>query len=165
MIRITQAAPQQLAIVQQIAYDTWPHTFGKILTPEQIDYMLNMMYDLGVLKDQVEKKGHVYLLAEADGKFGGFAGYELNYKKEPVSKLHKIYVLPKMQGKNVGLALIAEVERIAREAGMEKLSLNVNRDNKATGFYERNGFAISGEEDIDIGNGFFMNDYIMTKKL
>ncbi|WP_341834066.1 GNAT family N-acetyltransferase [Chitinophaga pollutisoli] len=165
MIRITQAAEQQLAIVQQIAYDTWPHTFGKILTSEQIDYMLNLMYDLAVLKDQVEKKGYVYLLAEADGKFGGFAGYELNYKDEPVSKLHKIYVLPQMQGKNMGLALIAEVERIARNAGMEKLSLNVNRDNKATGFYKRNGFVISGEEDIDIGHGFFMNDYIMTKKL
>ncbi|WP_298712287.1 GNAT family N-acetyltransferase [Chitinophaga sp.] len=165
MIRITQAAPQQLSIVQQIAYDTWPHTFGNILTPEQIDYMLKMMYDLDVLKELVEKKGHVFLLAEADGNFGGFAGYELNYKKEPVSKLHKIYVLPQMQGKNAGLALISEVERIAREAGMKKLSLNVNRDNKAVGFYERNGFAISGEEDIDIGNGFFMNDYIMTKKL
>lgn len=165
MTIITQAAPEQLAIVQQIAYATWPHTFGNILTPEQIDYMLKMMYDLDVLRDLVEKKNHVFLLAGVDGVFGGFAGYELNYKQDPVSKLHKIYVLPTMQGKNVGQALIAEVERIAREAGMEKLSLNVNRDNKAAGFYERNGFVKTGEEDIDIGNGFFMNDAIMTKKL
>lgn len=165
MITITKAAPQQLAVVQQIAYETWPHTFGEILTPEQIDYMLTMMYDLDVLRESVEKKNVVFLLAAVDGVFGGFAGYELHYKQEPVSKLHKIYVLPSMQGKNVGQALISEVERIAREAGMEKLSLNVNRDNKAAGFYQRNGFVKTGEEDIDIGNGFFMNDAIMTKKL
>ncbi len=79
--------------------------------------------------------------------------------------MHKIYVLPSMQGKNVGQALISAVESIAREAGMQKLSLNVNRDNKAAGFYERNGFEKTGEEDIDIGDGFFMNDAIMTKKL
>ncbi|WP_341842061.1 GNAT family N-acetyltransferase [Chitinophaga caseinilytica] len=165
MITITTAAPEQLAIVQQIAYATWPHTFGSILSPTQIDYMLKMMYDLDVLTESVEKKNVVFLLANVDGVFGGFAGYELHYKKEPVSKLHKIYVLPSMQGKNVGQALMSEVERISREAGMKKLSLNVNRDNKAAGFYERNGFTKTGEEDIDIGDGFFMNDAIMTKKL
>lgn len=165
MITITKAEPQQLAVVQQIAYQTWPHTFGEILAPEQIDYMLKLMYDLDVLRESVEKKNVVFLLAAVDGVFGGFAGYELNYNQEPVSKLHKIYVLPSMQGKNIGQALISEVERIAREAGMEKLSLNVNRQNKATGFYQRNGFVKTGEEDIDIGNGFFMNDAIMTKKL
>lgn len=165
MVIITQASPDQLSIVQQIAYDTWPHTFGEILSPDQINYMLKMMYDLEVLRELTLKKNNVFLLAAADGVFGGFACYELNYKDEPVSKLHKIYVLPSMQGKNVGKALITEVERIAKEAGMEKLSLNVNRDNKAAGFYERTGFVKTGEEDIDIGNGFFMNDAIMTKKL
>jgi len=41
------------------------------------------------------------------------------------------------------------------------LTLNVNRHNKARFFYEKYGFVIIGEEDIDIGEGYFMNDYIM----
>ncbi len=81
MIRITEATPDQLAIVQQIAYETWPHTFGDILSPQQIDYMLKMMYDLDVLRESVEQKNVVFLLANVDGTFGGFASYELNYKK------------------------------------------------------------------------------------
>ncbi|AWO01558.1 GNAT family N-acetyltransferase [Chitinophaga alhagiae] len=165
MVKIITARPQQLQIVREIALVTWPHTFGEILSPPQIDYMLDMMYSPAALQQQTAEKGHVFLLADVDGIFGGFAAYELNYKQQPVSKLHKIYILPAMQGKQVGKALIHEVARIAREAGMQRLSLNVNRHNKATGFYERIGFSKTGEEDIDIGNGFVMNDTIMEMPL
>lgn len=44
------------------------------------------------------------------------------------------------------------------------LGLNVNRYNKAKGFYERLGFNVIGEENIPIGNGYFMNDYVMEKR-
>lgn len=165
MVKIITAHPQQLQVVREIALVTWPHTFGEILSPEQIGYMMNMMYSPAALQQQTEEKGHVFLLADVDGIFGGFAAYELNYKQQPVCKLHKIYILPSMQGKQVGKALVDEVARIAREAGMQRISLNVNRENKATGFYERLGFAKTGEEDIDIGNGFFMNDAIMEMPL
>jgi ribosomal protein S18 acetylase RimI-like enzyme len=165
MVKIITAAPQQLSVVREIALDTWPHTFGDILSPEQISYMMGMMYSEAALQQQTVQKGHVFLLAEVDSVYGGFASYELHYKQQPVCKLHKIYILPSMQGRQVGKALIAEVARIAREAGMQKVSLNVNRDNKAAGFYERLGFRKTGEEDIDIGNGFFMNDAIMEMPL
>jgi ribosomal protein S18 acetylase RimI-like enzyme len=41
----------------------------------------------------------------------------------------------------------------------------VNRENKAIGFYNKLGFTIIAEEDIPIGNGFFMNDYVMQISL
>lgn len=165
MLTITRATPEQIHIVQEIAYATWPETFGKILSAEQITYMLGMMYDDASLRSQITERGHVFLLANVDGVYGGFASYELSYKNSPVSKLHKIYILPTMQGKNVGKALMTEVASIAREAGMQYLTLNVNRGNNAVGFYQRYGFEKIGEEDIDIGNGYFMNDAIMQMTL
>ena len=36
-----------------------------------------------------------------------------------------------------------------------------NRNNKAVGFYQQMGFTIRETADIEIGNGFYMNDYIM----
>jgi diamine N-acetyltransferase len=56
------------------------------------------------------------------------------------------------------------IEKIKAE-GATTLLLNVNRDNSAKTFYEKLGFAVLKVEDIDIGNGFFMNDYIMEKKI
>lgn len=164
MLTITKARAAQIPLIQQIAQGTWPDTFKDILTPEQIRYMLHMMYDETSLQQQMES-GHVFLLAEVDGVPGGFASYELNYRNNLVCKLHKIYILPSMQGKSVGKALLHEVAKIAREAGMQQVWLNVNRENKATGFYERFGFKKTGEEDIDIGNGYFMNDTIMQMNL
>ena len=49
--------------------------------------------------------------------------------------------------------------------GATVLQLNVNRHNTAKSFYEKLGFAVIKEEDIDIGSGYFMNDYIMEKRL
>ena len=49
--------------------------------------------------------------------------------------------------------------------GAKKLSLNVNRQNQAAHFYQKAGFSITATEDIDIGNGYYMNDYIMEKDL
>ena len=37
--------------------------------------------------------------------------------------------------------------------------------NKAKEFYEKLGFSVIQEEDIDIGSGYYMNDYIMEKNI
>ena len=42
------------------------------------------------------------------------------------------------------------------------MELNVNRNNKALDFYYRMGMRKDRQGDFDIGNGFFMNDYIMV---
>lgn len=39
--------------------------------------------------------------------------------------------------------------------------INVNRNNKALHFYERKGMKKLREGDFAIGNGYYMNDYIM----
>ena len=45
------------------------------------------------------------------------------------------------------------------------MELNVNRDNKAVTFYEHMGMHKDRQGDFPIGNGFFMNDYIMAMDL
>ena len=162
---IRQLTKEELTKVQSIAHRTWPSTFATILSPEQIDYMLNWMYDLKMLESQLEK-GHTFLLAEEDEKELGFAGFELNYAEGPKAKLHKIYLLPEAQGKGVGKALILEVANRAKNAGQKSLLLNVNKYNqKAIDFYSRIGFIEIYKEVIDIGNGYVMDDVVMELNL
>ncbi len=163
-LTIQPAGIEQLATVQQLAQQIWPHTFSAILSPEQIAYMLRMMYDLPVLQNQVAEKGHNFLLIYSNDTAIGFAGYELRYKDDK-AKLHKIYLLREMQGKGAGKLLMDAVVAICRQHKQQSLLLNVNRYNSATEFYKRYGFKITAEEDIDIGNGFFMNDYVMEYPL
>lgn len=165
MLKIRQLVKEELTKVQSIAHRTWPSTFANILSPEQIEYMLNWMYDLKMLESQLEK-GHTFLLAEEDGKELGFAGFELNNTEGPKAKLHKIYLLPEAQGKGAGKALILEVADRARNAGQKSLLLNVNKYNqKAIDFYTRIGFNELYKEVIDIGNGYIMDDVVMELSL
>jgi GNAT superfamily N-acetyltransferase len=167
MITITPATEEQLSIVRSIAYQTWPSTFGDILSPEQIEYMLDMMYSPDALRSQVNERNHVFLLArdtDSQETFG-FVSYELDYKGEPATKIHKLYLLPASQGKGVGRQLLDYVAGLAQKHGNARLSLNVNRNNKAVQFYERTGFSVVHQENIDIGDGYLMEDYVMEKSL
>ena len=73
--------------------------------------------------------------------------------------------MPETQGKGFGIQFINEIEKRAQEANNKLLFLNVNRFNKAQYFYKKLGFEIAYEEDIEIGNGYLMEDFVMEKKI
>lgn len=150
-------------LVHTLAEKVWPQTYKNILTQDQITYMFEMMYSQKSYNEQIEKKGHEFLLIRDESGYLGFASYELNYDNKPITKVHKIYVLPQTQGKGAGRALIDKISQIAADNNNTVVSLNVNRYNTAIRFYEKIGFIKAGQEDIDIGNGYLMEDYIMQK--
>ena len=165
MIVITKATEADLSLIQDMAHQTWPQTFSAILSLEQIEFMLDMMYSQEALKAQINEKNHVFLLAREGDDYLGYISYELNYQNEQLTKIHKIYLLPVSQGKGVGRQLIDTVANIAVKQANNRLGLNVNRYNKAVQFYERRGFSIIDQQTIDIGNGFLMDDFVMEKPL
>lgn len=164
MVEIFEALPKQFSIIQKLAHEIWPPTFEKILSAPQISYMLEMMYSLPNLEKQ-HQKGHHFILLKEDELYLGFASYELNYEQSAKTKIHKIYVLPQKQGKGLGKTLLDFIAQIALENQNDTLTLNVNRFNGAVNFYERIGFKKTATEDIDIGNGFLMEDFVMEKPL
>ena len=160
-MKVLPANPSHIPVIRTIAYDTWPTTYGHIISEKQIIHMLGWMYSDESLRGQMEERGHRFLVAMEDDVCYGFASYELNGKKPGVTKIHKLYILPQSQGRGVGSKLVHAVATAAIEHGNSIVTLNVNRQNKATDFYKKIGFSIAGEEDIDIGESFLMEDYIM----
>lgn len=163
-MQIRKATLEDYDIIHKIALTTWADTYGKILSPEQMEYMLEMMYSRKAIEEQIALKGHHFLLAEDEGTPVGFASYEINYRAE-TTKIHKLYVLPETHGKGTGRALVNVIENAARLHTNDKLVLNVNRFNPAVHFYLKNGFVNLGDDNIDIGNGYLMEDYLMQKQL
>ena len=160
MILLRKAKEQDLPVIQKIAALTWEPTYVPIIGRKQVDYMLEKMYSKAALLAQL-MKGDIFLIAAMNGKDVAFASYSVEEHQDHVYKLHKLYVLPEKHGEGLGKLLINEVIEKVREAGGKRLELNVNRANEAKEFYERMGFNIKKTVDIDIGNGFYMNDYIM----
>ncbi len=165
MIEIKKNTDENFTSIRAIAKEVWPVTFATILSKEQIDYMLEMMYSVPTLQKQAKEKGSRFILAVENEIPVGFATYEFNYNKKPKTKIHKIYILPNHQGKNVGKTLMDFVASEAKARHQKGLLLNVNKYNTAIRFYERIGFTITNEEVIDIGSGYVMDDYIMEKSI
>ncbi len=166
MVQIVEAKIPDLKIIQNIAYNTWPSTFGGILSASQIKYMLDMMYSMDALIHQVKEKHHKFVLAKEGKEFLGFLSYEVNLEAATKTKIHKIYILPTAQGKGVGKSLIQTAIEAALKAGNAYLFLNVNKYNTgAIDFYRKLGFSEIRKEEIAIGNGFLMEDVVMELNL
>jgi GNAT superfamily N-acetyltransferase len=162
VLNIRNATVDDIPVIRELTFRIWPQTYTAIISQQQIDYMLEMMYSEGSLKKQMEE-GSRFILVLDEKEAVGFASYG---EIEPgVYKLHKIYILFSQQGKGTGSFVIDYIISKIRKQGAIALQLQVNRNNKAKSFYEKLGFAVIEEADFDIGNGWFMNDYVMEKKL
>jgi N-acetylglutamate synthase-like GNAT family acetyltransferase len=159
---IRQADKSDIPLIRELTYQVWPQTYASILSQEQIDYMLELMYSPRSLEQQMDE-GCDFRIIYAGGVPVGFASVQ---ETEPhIFKLHKIYILLPQQGKGTGKFLLEHIIDEIKKKGAKVLQLQVNRFNKAKEFYEKLGFAVVYEADFEIGNGFFMNDYVMEKKL
>jgi GNAT superfamily N-acetyltransferase len=165
MKSIRAAKPGDLQIIQDLAHEIWPHAYGDILSVAQLQYMLDKMYSLASLQHQLLDSLHSFILVFDDKVPVGFASFSPKKEDPSIFHLYKIYVLPRQQGTGTGKMLLEYIISRIKEMGATSLELNVNRHNKARYFYEKQGFLVKKEVDIDIGQGFFMNDYIMQLKL
>jgi GNAT superfamily N-acetyltransferase len=160
--KIQKAGVDDIPLIRELCFQVWPQTYASILSPEQIEYMLERSYSSDSLKKQMDD-GSQFILVCENHEPVGFAAY---FEKSPsIFKLDKIYVLPSQQGKGTGKFLVEHIIYEVRGKGASALQLQVNRYNRAKSFYKKLGFVVIDTQDFDIGNGFFMNDYVMEKKL
>jgi len=164
MYVIREADITDVDIIRRIADETWWPTYGPILTPEQIAYMLDVLYSEEKIHSQIVNREQTFLILVEDEQPVAFAAYSPREEDPEIYKLHKLYCLPQTQGKGYGKILLNEVGNRVLAAGKNTLDLNVNRFNKARSFYEKMDFQVVYEEDIAIGS-YWMNDFVMRKSL
>ena len=161
MFEIRKATIDDILVIRDIASVTFPDTYKEILSLEQIDYMMEWMYSEESLRRQMMEEGHIYYLAYHEGR--AVAYLSIQPEGEHVFHLQKLYVLPTCQGMQLGKQLFLQAIKAIKELHPApcQMRLNVNRRNKALTFYEKMGMTKVDEGDFPIGNGFYMNDYIM----
>lgn len=163
---ITPAAgSRDLAVIAQIARATWPVSYRDMIPASQIDYMLDLFYAPASLERQAEELGHLFFILQNEDQAIGFASIECDHAEAGTCKLHKLYVLPSGQKSGAGKFLMQHIIHTAMVRHQQSLVLQVNRKNPALGFYRHLGFFIRETLDLDIGNGYFMNDYLMELSL
>ena len=165
MFLFKSATLDDAQLIRELASRIWSNTYSHILSAEQLDYMFDMMYSVESLHKQMSEGGHRFFIAETDGVPSGYISIE--QKSEKLFNFQKIYALPSLQGKGLGRYLVEQGVAYLKEHYETPFTVElfVNRENKAVGFYKHLGFEEIGTRDHHIGNGYYMNDYILNLKV
>lgn len=164
---IRDATPDDVERIQRLADRIWRACYPGIISLEQIDYMLGWMYSREKILAEMagEQIRYLLLAPNADAEPLGFAAFGPGETSNEVM-LHKLYIDPDHQRCGFGSALLRTVLAQAEISGADRVSLRVNRHNTtAIRAYQKNGFAVTAEDRADIGNGFVMDDFILTRHL
>ena len=153
-----------IAAVAELADEIWHEHFVSIIGEPQVDYMLEKFQSPSAIAAQLES-GYEYYIASADGQSAGYTGLI----PDPANRrmmISKLYVRLDARGTGLGSGLLEFAGEECRKRGIDTIWLTVNRFNhQPVDWYRRKGFSVVDEVKKDIGAGFFMDDFIMEKKL
>jgi GNAT superfamily N-acetyltransferase len=146
--------------IGKIAREIWCKWYITIISQAQIDYMLARGYSPESLAKQMNEGNYKFSLAYMGEELVGYAAMHTTDGKDYF--LDKFYIDTEKHQQGIGGKFLAYLEGIYTP---EILRLRVNRKNYvAINFYFKNGFTIERTDELSIGEGYEMNDFIMVKK-
>ena len=158
MIAFEPVTADTLPILAAMADEIWHEFFPCILSPEQIDYMVEKFQSLPAMEKQLAD-GYEYFFITDGATRVGYTGIHPEDSKLFLSKL---YLQKDARKKGYAQKTLDFLAEYCREQKLRSIWLTVNRYNDAAiSAYQKRGFRIIREQKADIGNGFFMDDYIM----
>ncbi|MSQ79518.1 MAG: GNAT family N-acetyltransferase [Flavobacteriaceae bacterium] len=157
-LKLKPAEKSDITAIAKLASDIWQQHYVPIIGQEQVAYMLENIYNSDSLQKQIED-GHHFSLVMVGGEAEGFVS--VSNTETDTYFLHKFYINQNQQGMGVGRRVFEIL--LETYPSMQQIVLTVNRQNfKSINFYFKLGFKIIEVKDFDIGNGYFMNDFIMA---
>lgn len=144
----------------QLASEIWHEYWPCILTDEQIDYMVEKFQSESALEFQMKNENYSYYFIIKDGIKYGYFGIS---RCKDYLFLSKLYLKKEFRHRGIGRAAFDKIKELAKNFGYSSIRLTVNKNNKTTiNAYLKYRFAIIDKAVTDIGNGFVMDDYIMS---
>jgi len=154
---------EQVEKVVQLANSIWMEHYRPIIGQEQVNYMLDKYQSAKAISKEICDNNNQYYLILKNEIVVGYLGIKL---EKYHLYLSKIYVLSSERGSGVGNQSFAFLIEHSRSNQRDKITLTVNKNNKdSIAAYKKVGFEITGDECVDIGSGFVMDDFQMELKV
>jgi ribosomal protein S18 acetylase RimI-like enzyme len=169
-IKINIATIKEAELVADLSRQTFYETFAAQNTKEDMEKFMNEQFSKKKLVDEVKQPGSIFLLAEMEGNYVGYARLAISPAPAELANLSsieiaRIYSIQSSIGKGVGSALMKKCIEIANELNKEVIWLGVFQANhRAVAFYQRWGFEIFSEHDFILGDDV-QKDWLMKKLL
>lgn len=154
---------EQIHEIADMAEIIWNQHFVPIIGKEQVDYMVEKFQSYPALKYQIEQDGYEYYQIYSLDTFTGYTGI---HQEEDALFLSKLYIHEDFRGQRLASGAFHFLVNLCKERGLKKIWLTCNKYNANTlAVYDHLGFKITDQQRADIGNGFVMDDYILTYEI
>ena len=152
--------PALLADTAKLAGDIWREYFPGIISPEQVEYMVDKFQSLPAMEEQIQHHGYTYYQIRLGDNLLGYTGVCPEGKGLFLSKL---YLKKEYRGKGYAGKTFRKLVDLCQKQGYRFVRLTCNKGNThSVEVYRHWGFVQTDAVETDIGNGFVMDDYIMT---
>lgn len=136
-----------------------------IIGAVQTAYMIHLFQSEDAVRHQRDHKGHLYYLLISRKTYAGYLAVRRELETSSMF-LSKFYVAKSFWGRGFARQALSFLETFCRSSSLTTIHVTVNKRNVSSlAVYERLGFARVRDVVTDIGNGFFMDDFVMEKNL
>ncbi|PYF06507.1 putative GNAT family N-acyltransferase [Ureibacillus chungkukjangi] len=96
--------------------------------------------------DEYDTSSYHFIVKDQDHPIGAA---RLRKLEETIGKVERVCVLEQYRGKKIGLLIMEEIEKYAKQLGVTKLKLNAQ--SYAIPFYEKLHYTVTSPEFLDAG--------------
>lgn len=162
MTEIKKIEKHEIEELSHIASQVVKEHFDPLIGAAQNDYMISKFQSMEAISEQFEH-GYCYYWVLENGEKAGFFAF---FPRDGKMYLSKFYVLSTFRGHHLAKKMMDYIVSETRREGLSAIFLNVNRGNAdVIAIYKHLGFHVIREEKNDIGQGFYMDDYVMECKI
>ncbi|MCL2634552.1 MAG: GNAT family N-acetyltransferase [Oscillospiraceae bacterium] len=155
--KLSSDLKQKSAEISTLAGEIWREHYTAIIGAGQVEYMLERFQTAQQIYIDIKENNYVYFSANCP-KTKTMTGYCAVQPRDGHLFLSKIYVRKSERGKGIAHSFLEKV----REFDYNIIRLTVNKHNSgAIAVYKKEGFEIIDEVNVNIGGGYFMDDYVM----
>ena len=171
--QLTKHEPDDLTphttVIAALAGEIWREHYTPIIGAEQVEYMLAKFQSAEHIYADIKENGYTYFIAKCEKhhECNPIIGYCAVAPRDDHLFLSKMYVKSEERGRGISRGFLEEAYALCRwEYGVDKIRLTVNKHNEnAIAVYHKMGFETIESAKIDIGGGFYMDDYVMERRM
>jgi len=146
--------------LEPFAASIWEQYYVPIIGANQVVFMLNKYQSAKAMFDQFSK-GYKYALVIFGGQKAGYFAYDVKDEKEVF--ISKLYIHQDFRRRGLGKRVLDFIAKETQALRCTAMTLSVNKDNSdSIRFYISYGFQTIKAQKVAIGEGFYMDDYVMS---
>lgn len=156
-IQLVRITSDDVELLLRLSRQTFSETFSPVNTPENMQHYLDTSLTTEQLRKEINHPDSLFYFAMRAGSAIGYLKVNFGTAQTELQdpggmEIERIYVLKEFHGEKIGQLLFNKAMEIAREQKVDYIWLGVWEKNvKALGFYEKNGFVRFGTHAFKLG--------------